>query len=186
PLPRRGDATRRLVTRGSELNAFLSRRVAQPAPTWAVVSSFVLSLVGLGVSIYLTIAHFAGAQILACSSTGAIDCRAVTTSPQSYFLGVPVAILGLAFYVLMVAINSPWAWRATRNALHVARLALVVGAMGFVLWLVGAELLIINHICLYCTGVHVVTFALLIVVTRVAPKQLTRNAFAPDEESVVN
>jgi uncharacterized membrane protein len=44
--------------------------------------------------------------------------------------------------------------------------------MCFVLWLVSAELLIINNICLYCTGVHIVTFALFVVIMRVGPTQL--------------
>ncbi len=44
--------------------------------------------------------------------------------------------------------------------------------MAFVLWLVYAELLIINHICLYCTGVHIVTFALMVVLAMVSPTQL--------------
>jgi uncharacterized membrane protein len=46
--------------------------------------------------------------------------------------------------------------------------------MGFVLWLVAAELLIIDHICLWCTGVHVVTFALLLVVSRTWTGELFR------------
>ncbi len=145
-----------------------------PVPSSAVVVSFLLSLVGLGLSIYLTIAHFAGAHILACSSTGTVDCTAVTTSPQSYFLGAPVAVLGLGFYVLLTLLNSPWGWRARHYWVHVARLVLIGIGMCFVLWLIGAELLIINHVCLYCTGVHVVTFILLIVITRVASAQLAR------------
>lgn len=42
----------------------------------------------------------------------------------------------------------------------------------FILWLISAEVLIIHKICLWCTAVHVVTFALLIVLTRVSPQQL--------------
>jgi uncharacterized membrane protein len=38
--------------------------------------------------------------------------------------------------------------------------------------LIAAELLIIDHICLWCTGVHVVTFALAIVLSRILPAQL--------------
>ena len=72
----------------------------------------------------------------------------------------------------MVALNSPWAWRAKNYWLHVARFALTVVGMGFVLWLIYAEIMIIGNICLYCTGVHIVTFALLIVLTRVTPTQL--------------
>jgi uncharacterized membrane protein len=54
----------------------------------------------------------------------------------------------------------------------VARFVIALISMCFVLWLVYAELIIIDHICLYCTGVHIVTFALLIVLTRVSPAQL--------------
>lgn len=147
-------------------------------PRWAVVWTFTLSLIGLGLSVYLTIAHFNGTQVLACPTTGTFNCALVTTSPQSYFLGMPVAVLGLANYAVMTALNSPWAWRATSHWLHLARFVLAVGSMLFVLWLVYAELLILNHICEYCTAVHVVTFSLLVVLTMVSPAQLgwTRSA----------
>jgi uncharacterized membrane protein len=56
--------------------------------------------------------------------------------------------------------------------IHVARFVIAIVSMGFVLWLIAAEFLIIDNICLYCTGVHIVTFALLIVLTRVSPTQL--------------
>jgi uncharacterized membrane protein len=131
-----------------------------------------LSLVGLALSIYLTITHFE-ANLLVCNfSANLINCAKVTTSAQSYFLGVPVAILGLGNFVVMTALNSPWGWRAKNYWVHVARFVLTIVAMCFVLWLISAELLIINNICLYCTGVHLVTFALLIVLTRVSPTQL--------------
>lgn len=141
-------------------------------PRWAEVVTFLLSLIGLGLSIYLTIAHFAGAQILACTNSGFLNCTKVTTSTQSYFLGIPVTILGLANYGVMSVINSPWAWRSRRQWLHVTRFVLAIAAMCFVLWLVYAEFIIINSICLYCTGVHVTTFLLLIVLTMVSPTQL--------------
>ena len=54
----------------------------------------------------------------------------------------------------------------------IQRFVLSVGGMVFVLWLLYAELLVIDHICIYCTGVHIVTFALFVVLVRVAPTQL--------------
>jgi uncharacterized membrane protein len=140
-------------------------------PRWAVPVTFVLSLIGLGLSIYLTITHF-DKQLLVCSGGGVVNCAEVTTSAQSRFLGIPVAFLGLANYVVMSALNSPWAWRARARWIHVARFALVIVSMCFVLWLIYAEVEIIGAICLYCTGVHIVTFALLVVLTRVSPTQL--------------
>jgi uncharacterized membrane protein len=141
-------------------------------PRWVVVVTFLLSLVGLGLSLYLTIAHFTGTKLAGCPVTGTVNCSVVTTSAQSYFLGVPVAVLGLATYVVMTALNSPWAWRARTYWVHLARFVLAILSMCFVLWLVYAELMIIKHVCEYCTGVHLVTFALLIVLTRVSPIQL--------------
>ena len=98
-----------------------------------------LSLVGLGISTYLTITHFAGTQYLVCSSTGTVNCAAVTTSAQSYFLHIPVAVLGLAQFVAMTALNSPWGWRSRWYPLHVARLALAAVGVAFVLWLRGGR-----------------------------------------------
>ncbi len=143
-------------------------------PRWAVAVTFTLSLIGLALSIYLTIAHYAGTQILACSGQGGsfVDCAKVTTSAQSHFLGIPVALLGLANYTVMAAINSPWAWRAKQRWIHVARFALGVVSMCFVFWLLYAEFIIIGNICLYCTGVHITTFLLFVTLMTVSPTQL--------------
>ena len=135
-----------------------------PQPRWVVVSTFLLSLAGLGVSIYMTVAHYAGAQVLACPVSHVINCEAVTTSPQSYFLGVPVVLLGLTNFVAMVGLTSPWAWRSSTKWVEQFRITLVAVATAFVLWLVYAELMIIKHICIWCTSIHVITFALLAVI----------------------
>ena len=140
-------------------------------PRWAEILTLLLSLIGLGLSIYLTITHFEK-QLLVCSGTGAIDCLKVTTSGESRFLGIPVAFLGLANYTVMTALNTPWAWHSKHRWIHVTRFVLGILSMGFVLWLIYAEVIIIGAICLYCTGVHLTTFALLIVLTLVCPAQL--------------
>jgi len=129
-------------------------------PVWLQLTTFVLALAGLGVSIYLTVAHFTQSALFACSDSGLVNCTKVTTSPQSYVFGIPVAVLGLAFYVAAVALMSPWAWRSSRREVHLIRLASVVVGIGFVLYLLYAELFIIGSICLYCTSVHVITFVL--------------------------
>jgi uncharacterized membrane protein len=134
-----------------------------PAP-WMQIATFVLALAGLGVSIYLTIAHFTESALIGCSESGLVNCTKVTTSPQSYVFGIPVAVLGLAFYVFAVAIMSPWAWQAARREIHLLRIASVVVGIGFVLYLIYAELLTIGSICLYCTSVHAITFVLFVLV----------------------
>jgi uncharacterized membrane protein len=139
---------------------------APPAgpPAWLRWTTWVLSLGGLGVSIYLTIAHFNTSVTLACPATSTVNCEKVTTSPQSYVFGIPVAVLGLAFYLFLAAANSPWAWRLTWPQLRWARVGSLVVGMVFVLYLIYTELFTIGAICLWCTSVHVITFALFVLV----------------------
>ena len=124
-------------------------------------TTMVVSLLGLADAAYLTYQHFSESTSFAgCSESGAVNCVAVTTSPESHVVGIPVAVLGLAFFVFMVAINSRWGWKAPWSAVHWVRLASVVVGIVFVLYLIWAELFRINAICLYCTGVHILTFIL--------------------------
>jgi uncharacterized membrane protein len=143
-----------------------------PVPRWAVWTTFLLSLAGFGIAGYLTFVHFAGVQYLTCSDNSLINCAEVTTSAQSYFLGIPVAVLGLCQYSAMVVLNSPFGWSRPERFVHVTRFVLAAIGLCFILWLVAAELLIIGHICLWCTGVHLVTLALFLTLTRVSPQQL--------------
>jgi len=130
-------------------------------PLWFQLTTWVLALGGLGVSVYLTIAHFTSPRILVCSEKGFVNCAAVTTSPESMVFGIfPVAVLGLAFFVFMAAVTSPWAWRARWPAIGWARLGSVIVGMVFVLYLIYTELFTLNAICLFCTIVHVITFLL--------------------------
>lgn len=131
------------------------------APRWLWLSTLILSVCGLGMSTYLTIAHFTSPSIIACTNKGIVNCAEVTTSAQSMVFGIfPVAVLGLAFYVAMVAMTTPWAWRAPVPAIRWARLASAVAGIGFVLYLVYTELFTLDKICLECTSVHVITLLL--------------------------
>ena len=134
------------------------------APAWLQWTTWGLSLGGLGVSIYLTIAHFNTSVTLACPATSTVNCEKVTTSPQSYAFGIPVAVLGLAFYLFLAVANSPWVWRMTWPPIRWVRTGSMVVGILFVLWLVYAELFKIGAICLWCTSVHVITFALFVLI----------------------
>jgi uncharacterized membrane protein len=137
------------------------------------ITALVLSLLGLADATYLTITHFQK-HLLECPTHGFIDCLQVTTSPQSEILGIPVAVLGLAFFVAMTVINLPPLWRTTDVRVAWLRLAMAVSGVGFILYLIYAELFIIKAICEYCTGVHIVTFALFVLVVATFPSMLQR------------
>jgi uncharacterized membrane protein len=164
----RADATRaetagRVGRGGGRAQAVQDETAATGPSLWLQLLTFVLAVAGLGVSTYLTIAHFTESTLAGCAETaGLVDCTKVTTSAQSYAFGIPVAVLGMAFYVFAVVIMSPWAWQARRREIHLARIASLVVGIGFVLYLLYAELFIIGNICLYCTSVHVLTFVLFV------------------------
>ena len=132
-------------------------------PAWLRWTTFALAIAGLGVSAYLTYTHYTDSALAGCTETsGVVNCGKVTTSPQSIVFGIPVAVLGLAFYVFLAAIMSPLAWRSGRREIAMARLVSLVAGTGFVLYLLYAELFQIGSICLYCTTVHVITFLLFV------------------------
>ena len=162
----RSDAARRTGRgdRGDARAQAVRDETAATGPSlWLQLLTFVLAIAGLGVSTYLTIAHFTQSTLAGCSETaGLVNCTKVTTSAQSYVFGIPVAVLGMAFYVFVVAIMSPWAWQAERREIHLARIAAMVAGVGFVIYLLYAELFIIGNICLYCTSVHVITFVIFV------------------------
>jgi uncharacterized membrane protein len=136
------------------------RAVLRWAGGGVALTTLVVSVLGLADSAYLTYEHFTQSTSFACPENATVNCVKVTTSPESHVFGIPVAVLGLAFFLFMVAINSPRGWRAPWPAVHWARLGSVVVGIVFVLYLIWAELFKINAICLYCTGVHALTFVL--------------------------
>ena len=132
-------------------------------PRWLQYVTFVLALAGLGVSVYETYAHFTGNHLAGCpaSAHATFNCTAVITSPQSMIFGViPVAILGLPFFVFAVAAFSPWGWRLRRPEVGWARLGSMIVGMGFVMYLIYAEVVQIQQLCEYCTAIHIITFLL--------------------------
>jgi uncharacterized membrane protein len=145
-------------------------------PFWLQVTSLVLAVLGLAISAYETYAHYSNSALLGCPSGrgGTFDCAAVITSSQSMVFNVlPVAVLGLAFYLFAVVIFTPWAWRftggtvrlggwtlrITSRGVDIVRLGSMIVGMGFVMYLIYAEFQI-GEICEYCTGVHIITFLL--------------------------
>ena len=123
--------------------------------TWAMAASLALSLAAVGIASYLTVTHYSDPAALACPDTGIVNCTLVTTSSWSVMLGVPLAVLGLVWAVVMTALTVPWAWRSAGPWVDRARLAVSGAGAAMVLYLVYVELFRIGAICLWCTAMHV-------------------------------
>lgn len=137
-------------------------RVGRQIPLGVIAVGLLLCLAGLGVATYLTIEHFNTSLQLACPETGRINCQKVTTSQYSHVVGIPVAVLGLVYFVVALGLFLPRAWRSPSPVVRLARLGWVAVGLLMVLYLVWAEFFGINAVCLWCTSVHVITFLLFV------------------------
>jgi uncharacterized membrane protein len=122
-----------------------------------------IALAGIGVSIYVAILHYAHVAPV-CSNSGAINCIKVLTSPQSVFLGIPVPVYGLIFFVVMFVACIPQLWRTTMWWVPWARLVMSAVGIIFALRLIYEELFVIRSLCLWCTGAHVLSFAMFVII----------------------
>jgi len=132
-------------------------------PRWLAPLALLLIVLGIAVSADLTVAHYTTPKLLSCPDTGIINCAKVTTSVYSEVLGVPMALLGLIFFLGMLPLNLPAAWRSTNPLIRRLRLAGSTTGILMVFYLVYTELFRVGAICLYCTSVHVLTVSLFIV-----------------------
>lgn len=139
-------------------------RPARAVATWIPVATLVLAVLGLAIAAYLTYEHYSASTTLSCPDTGAINCLKVTTSSYSKIFGIPVALLGLLYFVAAIPLNLPVAWRSPIQAVHYVRVATSIVGVVFVCYLVWAELFKIDAICLYCTAVHIITLLLFFVI----------------------
>jgi uncharacterized membrane protein len=135
----------------------------RPERPWRSYLLMLIGLAGIGVSIYVTVLHYAHIAPV-CSDSGAINCKRVLTSPQSVFLGIPVPLYGLFFFIGMFVLSIPKLWWT--KLWWVPWLRLVGSAVGilFALRLIYEELFVIRSLCLWCTGAHVLSFFMFIVI----------------------
>lgn len=124
------------------------------------VATAVLALVGVAIAGYLTWVHYAGLKPYCVGGGG--SCERVQSSRWSELVGIPVAVLGLAGYVLLLASLA----LPDDLGRSVAALLALVGA-GFSLWLSYVEVAKLDAICQWCAASAVVMVLLAIVsVTR--------------------
>lgn len=110
-----------------------------------------VSLVGIFVSLYLTLYKFGAIGTLAC---GTGSCETVQLSKWGDFLGLPVAAWGVGFYLLVFALAlAGLRDRFAESRGYAIALVLVTGwGVLFTAWLTYLELFVINAICRWCVG----------------------------------
>jgi uncharacterized membrane protein len=134
--------------------------VIRRVPGWVSCTSLGLSLAAVAIASYLTVTHYTDPAALACPDTGIVNCTLVTTSSWSVVVGVPLAVLGVVWAVVMTALTTPWAWCSAARWVDGVRLAVSGAGAAMVVYLVYVELFQIGAICLWCTAMHVTAVCL--------------------------
>ncbi len=121
-----------------------------------------LALIGVFVALYLTLYKVGTIGHLAC---GFGSCERVNTSKWATFVGAPVAMWGLVFYVATFIVAVAGTSPAYANRREVSYLLAAMSGIGvaFSAWLTYLELFVIDAICRYCVMSAVIVTLIFIV-----------------------
>ena len=138
-------------------------RAAPVLPAGASILIPILSVIGLGVAIYLTFIETTNAKAV-CGPVG--DCNAVQASPFAKLFGVvPVGLLGAVGYI---GILIAWFLGRTGRGGRLARLApvaifgMALFGVLFSIYLTYIELYVIHAVCIWCLSSAVIMALVLI------------------------
>jgi uncharacterized membrane protein len=114
-----------------------------------------VSCAGIAVSTYLTYVHY---QPEALICTGAGGCEAVQDSEYAVLAGIPVAVLGLAAWIAVLALTI---WDS--DLARTVTAAIALAALAFAAYLVILQLVVIDAVCIWCMVNDVVLVPILAV-----------------------
>ncbi len=115
-------------------------------PNWLIWALAAVAFIGFVDASYLTAIHYKGAE-LGCNEWG--SCNEVTTSKYSVIFGIPMALMGVLYYLAiligaLVYIDTKW-----KLPLILIPIATTFGFL-FSIGLVYLQLFVIHAICIYC------------------------------------
>jgi uncharacterized membrane protein len=110
-----------------------------------VVAIAAIALLGVAVAGYLVYVHYAGIKPICAAGGG--GCEKVQTSDFAKLAGIPVAVLGLAGYLAILA-----SLFVPRDLGRLAGAAIALSGFGFSIYLTYREIFTIKAICQWCVG----------------------------------
>jgi len=131
-----------------------------------------LALCGVGLAAYLAMYKLGMIGQLACTVG---QCETVNLSRWATFLGIPVAVWGVGYYLVLFLVALSGTTDRYANATWVSHALLALTGWGvlFSTWLTYLELNVIHAVCLFCVISAVlvtVTFLLAVMEWRNRPQ----------------
>lgn len=122
----------------------------------------ILSTLGALVSSYLVYQHYKPLGDAICNINNYVNCDIVNKSEYAEILGIPVAALGLAAYVVIFFVSLT----LLRGWFKHAAISLAVftaGGLVFSLYLTIVEFFVLHAVCLFCLASQAIILALFII-----------------------
>ncbi len=137
---------------------------ARPAVDVLRLISLILIVIGIAVSGYLSYVKLTNVAMI-CAEGGAFNCDVVQNSAYSRLLGIPIAYMGLATYLVMGGLllfgdRIP----VIRDYNVVLFFAINLFAFLFSMWLVYVQVGILEALCVWCLA-HEVIITILFVIS---------------------
>ena len=141
-----------------------------PKTPWLPAVMLLVSILGFIDATYLTVTHYTGVAIPCTITHG---CDIVTKSAYAEVLGVPVALLGSVFYLVVFAILF---LAIDNNSTKLLRLAGRLTLVGFLssLWFLFVQAFLLHAFCQWCIGSAVSSTLLFILGFFVLPRALKK------------
>ncbi len=111
-----------------------------------VILVLIVSFLGFVDATYLTVKDYLG-QVPPCSIVE--GCEQVLTSSYSKFLGLPVSMFGVFYYLLVFLLAAFYLDLKIEKILKFLSILPIVGFLA-TLYFVYIQLFVLNYICLYC------------------------------------
>ncbi|MEK7595629.1 MAG: vitamin K epoxide reductase family protein [Patescibacteria group bacterium] len=102
------------------------------------LATLLIAVLGLVVSLYLTFVKLTNSPIVC----GFGSCEVVQASPYANFLGIPIAFLGVSFYLILFIL-------AYYQNTKILKSWTLLGLL-FSVYLTGIEVFVIKAICFWC------------------------------------
>jgi uncharacterized membrane protein len=122
--------------------------------------SLLLAVAGIGVAAYLTYTHY-NQGALVC---GVGDCETVQASRYAKLFGIPIAVLGLAMYLGVLALLIVRHVRPARaDVATVAMFGTLLAGSIYAAYLTYLEIWVIEAVCQWCVTSAIISVLLLLV-----------------------
>jgi uncharacterized membrane protein len=129
----------------------------------------VIGVGGAGIAVYLTSVHYAKVPLV-CNSTGVVNCERVLSSSYSSVGGIPISVGGIAWFAVTALFGLVALWYAPEPRwLQPAQVMWGLLGLATAIYLVGVEAIALGVLCAWCTALHALIVAALILAVMRTP-----------------